>query len=250
MEEKSTALVTTNYNLPATEHMAQAFAEEMDGLQITFDRVKIPSGGGLAFEVPGDDSENPDVVKELVGVIIDHYPVNAYWADKYSGQNNPPDCSSMDGKMGTNGTVCRNCRFNQWGSGEDGKSKACKNMHRIYLLSSGQMFPLLLTLPPTSLKNLSDYLAKRVISKGHRSYEVLTKITLKKATSGTGIAYSQAHFSLAGVLSAEVANQAQQIAEQYKPLTRAMALMTDDYAEPTSSYDVPDDDEDDGDLPF
>ena len=35
--------------------------EELDGLgSIPFDVVKIPSGGGVAFEVPGDDPDNPD----------------------------------------------------------------------------------------------------------------------------------------------------------------------------------------------
>ena len=90
-------------NLPAlNDDLAEVIAEEMDGLSIEFDRVKIPSGGGLAFEVPGDDPDEPDMKKEIVGVIVDQHAVNAYWAVKYSGQNNPPDCSSMDGKVGCN----------------------------------------------------------------------------------------------------------------------------------------------------
>ena len=68
--------------------LAEAVAEEMDGLgAIPFDKVKIPSGGGLAFEVPGEDEDNPDVVKEIRGVIVDHHPVNAYWFGKYDGNN-------------------------------------------------------------------------------------------------------------------------------------------------------------------
>ena len=40
--------------------LAQAIAEEMDGLgPLPFDRVKIPSGGGLAFEIPGEDDDEP-----------------------------------------------------------------------------------------------------------------------------------------------------------------------------------------------
>lgn len=54
-------------------------------------------------------------------------------------------------------------------------------MHRVYTLREGEMLPLLLTLPPTSLKNLSDYIALRVVSKGMRSYGVVTKVSLKKA---------------------------------------------------------------------
>ena len=38
------------------------------------DRVKIPSGGGLAFELPGEDDENPESATEIVGVILDHHP--------------------------------------------------------------------------------------------------------------------------------------------------------------------------------
>ena len=37
-----------------TGELAEAIAEEMDGLgSIPFERAKIPSGGGLAFELPG-----------------------------------------------------------------------------------------------------------------------------------------------------------------------------------------------------
>lgn len=39
---------------------AEAFdlQEEMAGLNITFDKIKVPSGGGIAFEVPGDNPED------------------------------------------------------------------------------------------------------------------------------------------------------------------------------------------------
>ena len=68
--------------------LAEAIAEEMDGLgAIPFEKVKIPSGGGLAFELPGETEDEPVMATELVGVILDHHPVNAYWAEKYSGGN-------------------------------------------------------------------------------------------------------------------------------------------------------------------
>ena len=93
--------------------------------EVPFDRVKIPSGGGLAFEIPGDDPENPDVAKELIGVIVDHHLINAFWQDKYSGGNTPPECSSMEGKVGTGnpGGSCKLCPLNQFGSGEGGHGK-------------------------------------------------------------------------------------------------------------------------------
>lgn len=238
--------IINDYQVPAVE-VGKIFQEEMQGLQFTFDRVKIPSGGGLAFEVPGDDEENPDMVKEIVGVIVDHYPVNAYWQDKYAGQNNPPNCASMDGIRGTDrdtGEVrsCASCPYNAFGTAEDGRGKACKNMHRIYIRRDGELFPLLLTLPPTSLKNFANYLAKRVLGRGKKSYEVVTKITLKKATSSQGIAYSQAAFSLVGVLPAEIAEKMKAYAEQIRPFTRNMQITTDDYyvdSEAESGENIP-----------
>ena len=43
-------------------NLGELFAEELDGLTPSFERIKIPAGGGLAFEVPGDDPDSPDSV--------------------------------------------------------------------------------------------------------------------------------------------------------------------------------------------
>jgi hypothetical protein len=253
--EAAALAVIENFELPAVSgNMGAAMAEEMEGLQLSFPRVKIPSGGGLAFEVPGDDPENPDTEKEIIGVIVDHHPVNAYWADKYAGGNNPPDCSSMDGKVGMdqdgNRKPCNSCPMNEWGTAEDGRGKACKNMHRVYILREGEMLPLLLTLPPTSLKNLSDYIALRVVSKGMRSYGVVTKVSLKKAQNAGGINYSQAVFALAGKLAPAQAAAMAEYSKGIKVLTRQLAVDADEYIQPAGGDDDNVDYGDSDDVPF
>lgn len=223
---KDTEMVKVEFNAPVVgEDIGSLMAEELEGLQISFDRVKIPSGGGIAFEVPGDNPDEPDMTKEIIGVIVDHHPINAYWQNKYEGQNNPPDCSSMDGRCGTGlpGGNCKTCKLNQFGTAEDKKGKICKNMHRVYLLRSGDLFPILLTLPPTSIKSLSDYL-KRIITKGLKSCRVITKITLKKVQNSTGISYSQAQFSMVSVLDEETANKMDSYSMNIKPTTRALEI--------------------------
>ena len=240
--EAAALAVIENFELPAVSgNMGAAMAEEMEGLQLSFPRVKIPSGGGLAFEVPGDDPENPDAEKELVGVIVDHHPVNAYWQDKYSGANNPPDCASMDGKIGVdqdgNRKPCNSCPMNEWGTAEDGRGKACKNMHRLYIIREGEMLPLLLTLPPTSLKNLSDYIALRVVSKGMRSYGVVTKVSLKKAQNAGGINYSQAVFALAGKLAPAQVSAMADYSLGIKSMTRSVAIGDEGFVDSTTIDD-------------
>ena len=81
--------------LAAAINLGDLFSEEMDGLTPTFDRIKIPAGGGISYEVPGDDPSNPDSVKEFKAVILYHHPIHSYYKEKFTGGNNPPDCGSM-----------------------------------------------------------------------------------------------------------------------------------------------------------
>lgn len=259
MKKENTALaIIEKFELPAlNDNMAAAMSDELDGLPLTFPRVRIPSGGGLTFEIPGDDPENPDTEREIVGVIVDHHPVNVYWSDKYAGLNNPPDCSSMDGKIGITiegvRKACNSCPLNNWGTAEDGRGKACKNMRRIYILREGEVLPLLLTLPPTSLKPFADYMGPRVVAKNLRSFEVVTRISLKKVQNANGINYSQAVFSLVGKLSPEQAKAMAEYSKQLKAITRKLAIEADEYIQPLSDDDIDhdrDENNDDEEVPF
>ena len=127
-------------------------------------------------------------------------------------------------------------------------ARHAKIERRIYLLCEGETLPVLLTLPTTSIKAFGDYIAKRVLSKGKRSYEVITKITLRRATSASGIAYSQAQFAVAGHLDAEKAKQAQEMSESIKAYTRALKVQADDVNYETLPQPIQD--VDDGDMPF
>ena len=230
---KNELMVLENFELAISGEIADIMAEELDGLgEIPFDRVKIPSGGGVAFEIPGDDPDSPDLAKEIAGIVIDHHPVNAYWESKYDGQNTPPSCSSMDGKIGTEPETgemhnCQNCPYNEFGS--DGEGKKCKNMHRLYILQEGSPLPFILTLPPTSIKNWKDYLGKRIVIKGHRPHHVITKITLKKETNKQGIAYSSAQFAIGGKINDSMKAELDRYKESIKKTTRKIGIIDDEY---------------------
>ena len=239
MTEKSTALSVVESFAPVVLD-SQAMMEELEGLDLTFDRVKIPSGGGLAFEIPLDDEV--DTVKEFVGVIVDHQRVNVHWASVLPGQGQPSACSSVDGKTGVAAPdadlawagrtqACAECPLNQWGSDEGGGGgKACKNMVRIYIVREGDAFPLMLTLPPTSIRNWANYLAKRVLAKGLRPHQVVTRIGLKREQSRGGITYSQATFKPVGVLSQDVQQQMSAYSQSIKRVTRGLGITSEDYA--------------------
>ena len=200
-------------------NLGEVFAEELDGLTPSFERIKIPAGGGLAYEVPGEDPDSPDSVKEFKAVILNHHPINCYYEEEYTGGNNPPDCGSMDGKVGIEAETgmvksCADCEFNKFGSAKNG-GKACKQKRRIYLLREGEALPTILSLPTGSLGEFSKYVM-RLLSKGKKTNGVVTKFTLKKAQNSGGINYSQAVFAADRELTEDELKNVLPMSEQVK----------------------------------
>lgn len=206
MSEKKNTEITVNDSFAALANMDvlnEAMADDCQGLEFSFDRVKLPAGGGTAFEIPSAVSDETEMSKGITGVIVYNHPAYAYYRDKYTGGNNPPDCGSFDGVtgIGTPGGSCQSCPYNKFGSGE-GQSKMCKNKRMLYILRSGELFPITLSLPTGSLKTFTNYV-KSQLSRGRKLNQVVTKITLKKATNASGIAFSQAVFAFERMLNVE-----------------------------------------------
>ena len=76
--------------------------------------------------------------------------------------------------------------------------------------------PLIISLPPTSLKYMRDYIGKRILLKGMRGYDAITKITLKKEKSNGGIDYSRAVFTFIDKLTDEQKEATKAMAESLK----------------------------------
>ncbi len=218
-------------------NLSTAMAEELDGLNMTFDRIKIPSAGSTVFELPGEDADEPDAVKEFSGVILWHHPLFAYYKNAYVGGNNPPDCGSFDGTTGVGnpGGDCSKCPYNQFGSGANG-SKLCKNRRRIYILREGEIFPLLLSLPTGSLKEFTRYI-KRLLGKGYKSNMIVTRFSLKKTVNSGGITYSQAQFVIDRPLKKEEQAVIAKLSEQIKGVSLKVGYDVEETAEGT---DFPD----------
>ena len=94
---------------------------------------------------------------------------------------------------------------------------------------------MMLSLPPTSLKYMRDYIAKRVILKGFRCWQVVTKITLKKEKNANGIAYSRAVFTFVGKLNPEKEKEAGVMKDFIKQQHRQIDVDDADYTTTGSS---------------
>ena len=167
----------------------EELAEDIDGLQLGFQRVKIPSGGQIQFELPSDDPDNPDYAKYLDGVIVFSHNANTYWptGEDYD-DNTPPSCQSVDGKLGYGnpGGLCADCPYNRYGSDTKGtgKGKACKNQRILYLLRSGEVMPIQLSLSPTSITPYSQFVNAAFVSRRRGVCGSVVQIGLKKRSNG------------------------------------------------------------------
>jgi len=230
-------------------NLAERIAEELDGFDLSFEKVKIPSGGITAFEIPGEDGE-PAIVKEFCGVILHQHALNTWYATKYTGGNQPPDCAAIDGKHGVKratGEVCdcADCPRNEFDSGDNG-GKACQNRRRIYILREGEVFPLLLSLPTGSLRAFQKYM-KLILSRQKFPDQVLTRFSLEKAQNTGGVEFSRARFARDRDLSPEECAAVAPLAAQVRAYSKTVGFDEDVPAEDAPPPEAPP--PDDGDVP-
>lgn len=222
-QETATSLTT---GFDTLKQMGESLSNEMDGLSAAFEQIRIPIGGMTYFEMPSDDPEKAETVKEFSAVILHHHPARAYYKEKYTGGNNPPDCGSFDAVegMGEPGGDCEHCTFNQFGSGENG-SKACKERRRLYLLLEGEVFPMVLSLPTGSLKDFSRYLM-RCLPKWGKSNAGITRFSLVKAVNKGGIAFTKVQFRMERALTAGEMHEIEPMVLNTKAISRTLSMET------------------------
>ena len=91
---ESNAIATIN-SMEGFQRLAQfstsAAAKELAGFNMRFDRVKVPSGGGLTFMLQEPDANGNTDFREINAVILTHHPMQSYFQGKYTGGNARPE---------------------------------------------------------------------------------------------------------------------------------------------------------------
>jgi len=163
---------------------AQAVANE--GVKIGLPQMKIVHSA-TQFQTPLEQ-----FCKAFEGIILDQHLANAYWAPSVDvADDKPPDCVSFDGYLPAanaqkkESDACQSCRYNQFGSGEGGRGKACKNMRRLVLVTviDGEPMFLRLSLSPTSLKAYTKYV--KDLAPHRTPFSVSTTFSLEERKNGS-----------------------------------------------------------------
>jgi hypothetical protein len=196
-----------------------------------FDRIKVPAGGVTSWTVKTLEGE--EVRKELDGIIVGVAYKKAFWQTSFeeSGGGTPPDCSSQDGVIGegTPGGVCKRCPFNQFGSAKEGAGagKACRDIGHLLLLPADSALPVLVTVPPSSLKSVRSYFLQ-LSGKLMPFYGAISKLSLERDKNAQGIAYSKIIPSFAARLDKEATAKMRAYAEELVPLLASLSVDRED----------------------
>lgn len=183
-------------------------------------RIKVPSGGGTVWQVPTLGGEKNE--EHITGIIVGFKDVRAFWVEDYetSGGGSPPECTSSDlvhgsGLFGARSAVnpsglCSDCPNSKFGTAPAkkkpgskteeeglGRGQACKQMRAMFLLRPDVLLPIVISAPPTSLKNAKGYFIG-LASEGQPYWKVVTRLTLAKDKNKDGLQYSAINFALAG----------------------------------------------------
>jgi len=120
-----------------------------------------------------DENEDPLPSVELILIRAAPHLSKSFYANGYEqGSNNPPDCWSSNGKTPDAtvtepcAQVCALCPYDEFGSGTNGKGKACADVKRLAVTVLGDIEnetyggPMLLRVPAASLGELATYETK------------------------------------------------------------------------------------------
>lgn len=166
----------------------------------------------------------------------------------------PPDCSSQDGIWGTGHPdghpdlieinpdvqqafayetydadgnqvsgpkppqryACEACPLAQFGSGKEGRGQACRQNRLIFLLTQDSALPMVIKVPPSSLKLVQGFLL-RLSGKAIKPWGAVLAFGLRRTQGGAGIDYSEIVPEFVAKLDPEALARIEATAEALRP---------------------------------
>lgn len=174
-----------------TENLPVSWEEQMKAdakAQVSAERPALAfmslKSGVMAI---GDE---PVPGNEILAIVVAAVAENTWYKDRYDpnvranpacyalGEGKAEDLLPFDESAEKQHTDCKTCPKFEWGSDPNGgRGKACKERRRLALLApDGGAEMVILSIPPTSLKNWGNHVSRVVATTGMSTAGVLTRI--------------------------------------------------------------------------
>lgn len=189
----------------------QKWDEELAKYAAESAKMEANVGGGQFFSVKSGVlswQDNPMPNNEMGVIIVDSIMENAYYDGEYDPSNpQPPLCFAFGRSEdelvphervveagNAQSDACEGCQFNEFGSADKGRGKACKNTRRLALLPAGKFdkhgeFELFddtehfestevgfMKLPVTSIKGYATFVKQVAATLKRPPFGIVTKI--------------------------------------------------------------------------
>lgn len=209
-------------------------------------RVKVPAAGGQFWTLPDENGEEQPQ-RSFSGVIVfAQWKLRAWWATPM-GQgegNQPPACTSTDGEHGIGVTdperfgvddpsvhLCKDCKWGQFKSKRTAtgisRARDCKEMISLIIYREHDRVPVVLTVPPGSLKAVREYAANQVARTNRPPHSYVTTFSLVQDKNAEGISYSRIVCKQERMLSPEEAKRFKDLSALFSPTSQPVAEQVD-----------------------
>lgn len=175
--------------------------------------------GDSTDKIMRENADGEAEVAQSISVVIlrsNKGVARTYYKDKYvAGSDDPPLCYSNDGQVpaldaeNRQAKSCAACPHSKWGSviTENGKKgKACSEVKRLAVAPVGQLNdPMLLRIPPTSLKEWDKYV-DMLVKRGLNPTQLMTKVSFDP-----DVAHQLLVFKPSGFVTTEMVTEIQEV---------------------------------------
>jgi hypothetical protein len=189
--------------------------------ELVLPRIKISGGAKPRWIVPSLE-EDEQMLDELTGVVVYARDTRVYYREEMAegSTSQPPNCMSLDCITGSGdpGGSCKQCPLSKYGSAAKGKGQACKLVRQLFFIFGDQALPVIVSLPPTSIKPCRLFFLK-LATRGMPYYRALITIGIESAQNAAGYRFGRATFRFVRQLQAKEASRAM----EYYTLCRNLA---------------------------
>ncbi len=192
------------------------------------ERASLPGGKGKPSWIVTGGPEGEEFRDDITGIIIGIRDWRTWWRDAFGdGKKGPPSCASddainghgdrsLDGSDGPGVHDCLTCKWAKFGSNQKGgRGQDCSERRVIFLLTQETIYPMLLILPPTSIKPIDSY---RMALEGRMKPLYLYEVTLgiEKDKNTDGVDFSRIVLKRNRILSGDQLDRLKQISSSFQ----------------------------------
>lgn len=141
---------------------------------------------------------------------------NAEIAQTFAYETYDTEGNQLSGPKAPTKYACEACPLAQFGSGKEGRGQACRQNRLIFLLTPDSALPMVIKVPPSSLKLVQGFLLK-LSGRAIKPWGAVLSFALRKTSGSANIEYSEIVPAFVAKLDPAALQQIEAVAKALRP---------------------------------